>query len=264
MSDEIVEPTVPDQPADPPPMPKATREDRLRRQLIGPFTVGQVIGVVGSIVLSALVLIVLTSPLSVPPSASPPRPGASFVAVGPQVEGLRIGDLAPEFTGTTPSGETVGLVDLQGNPIRLADMRGHPVWINFWATWCPPCQEETPILREMQAKYGAMGLELVAISVQETTADDVRAYVDRYQLRYTVGFDATSAIFHTYHAFGLPTQLFLDSGGVIRNVVLGPITRAEADEIITGLLPSTSGSPAPTGSPARTAAPTAAPGQRPS
>ena len=53
----------------------------------------------------------------------------------------------------------------------------------------------------------------MAISVQETSADDVRSYVDRYGLDYTVGFDATSAIFHTYQAYGLPTQLFLDPTG---------------------------------------------------
>ena len=82
----------------------------------------------------------------------------------------------------------------------------------------------------------------MAISVQETTADDVRAYVDRYGLNYTVGFDATSAVFHTYRAFGLPTQLFLDGDGVIRKVVLGPITRAEAESTVQGLL-GISGSP---------------------
>ncbi len=158
--------------------------------------------------------------------------------VGSPEPGLRIGDVAPELTGTTPAGETVELTDLDGNPIRLADLRGHPVWINFWATWCPPCQEETPILRDMHDKYADDGLEVVAISVQETTADDVRAYVERYGLDYTVGFDATSAIFHTYHAFGLPTQLFLDKDGVIRDVVLGPISREAAEQKIQDLLDS--------------------------
>ena len=233
------EPLTPDsQPAASPPSKRA-RDERLRRQLIGPFTVGQVLAVLGSIVATAVLLVVLTRPLGgATPQPSQPRPGASFVAVGPQVEGLRIGDLAPEFTGTTPSGETVQLLDLNGNPIRLADMRGKVVWINFWATWCPPCQEETPILRSLHEKYADDGLALVAVSVQETTVDDVRAYVDRYGLKYTVGFDATSAIFHTYHAFGLPTQLFVDREGVIRDVVLGPISNAEAERILSGLLAS--------------------------
>jgi cytochrome c biogenesis protein CcmG, thiol:disulfide interchange protein DsbE len=224
------------QPAASPP-PRRTRDERLRRPLIGPFTVGQVLAVLASIAMTAGVLVVLTTPLGGrSPQPTPQRPGASFVAVGPQVEGLRIGDRAPEFTGTTPSGQTVELLDLSGNPIRLADLRGKVVWINFWATWCPPCQEETPILRAMHDKYADDGLALVAVSVQETTADDVRAYVERYSLGYTVGFDATSAIFHTYHAYGLPTQFFLDREGVIRQVVLGPVTNAEVDGILAGLL----------------------------
>lgn len=150
-------------------------------------------------------------------------------------EGFRVGDVAPEFTGTA-NGQTVGLVDLGGNPIRLADLRGRPVWINFWATWCPPCQEETPVLRDMYEKYTPAGLALVSISVQETTADDVRAYVQRYGLAYTVGFDATSAIFHTYHVYVLPTQVFLDRDGVIRQVTLGQMTDKQADSILADLI----------------------------
>lgn len=180
-------------------------------------------------------LVVFTSPLNVPPQATQPRPGSSFFAVGSPQAGLRVGDVAPELVGTV-NGQTVELTDLDGNVIRLADLRGRPVWINFWATWCPPCQEETPVLRDVYEQYVDEGLALIAISVQETTIEDVRAYVQLYDLRYTVGFDATSAIFTTYQAFGLPTQLFLDREGVIRHVVLGPITREGAEEIISGLL----------------------------
>ncbi len=113
------------------------------------------------------------------------------------------------------------------------------MWINFWASWCPPCQEETPVLRDLHEAYADDGLAIVAISVQETTIDDVRAYVDRYDLEYTVGFDGTSAIFHTYQAFGLPTQLFLDRDGVIRQVVLGPVNRAQAEQILAPLIAGT-------------------------
>jgi len=210
--------------------------DRWRRPLIGPFTVAQVLAVIAAVVATALFVTLLRAPIGVLPSPRPQQPGATGVPVGPPLEGLHIGDLAPEFTGTTATGEAVELKDLDGNTIRLADLRGRPVWVNFWATWCPPCQEETPVLRDMYEKYADDGLALVAISVQETTADDVRAYVDRYDLGYTVGFDATSAIFHTYKAFVLPTQIFIDRDGVIRHVQLGPVTRAAAEGIIDGLI----------------------------
>ena len=231
----MTEPTETQSPTESP--SASPKQNRLRRKLIGPFTGAQVLGVVAAIAISGVALAVLTSPIT-RPTPTPPRPGSSMYVVGSPQPGLQIGDVAPEFRGTTPSGETVQLADLDGNPIRLEDLRGHPVWINFWATWCPPCQEETPILRDMHEKYGDEGLEIVAISVQETTSDDVRAYVERYGLDYTVGFDATSAVFHTYHAFGLPTQLFLDENGVIREVVLGPITREQAESTIQGLLDS--------------------------
>lgn len=209
--------------------------DRWRRPLVGPFNLLQLVGVVAAVLVAAVALAVLTAPLAGPPAPTQPRPGSGFVPVGSAVPGLRVGDQAPEFVGTV-NGQSVELLDLDGNPIRLADLRGRPVWINFWATWCPPCQEETPILRDLYEEHADEGLALVAISVQETTVDDVRAYVDRYELGYTVGFDATSAIFHTYRAFGLPTQLFVDREGIIRQVVLGPITRDQAEQILDPLL----------------------------
>jgi peroxiredoxin len=207
------------------------------RRIIGPFTGLQIVAVLAAVLVTGGLLAILNAPISTAPQPSLPAPGSSFVPVGEPVEGLRIGDVAPEFSATV-NGQTVQLTDLDGNPIRLSDLRGRPVWINFWASWCPPCQEETPVLRDLYDRYSGSdsGLEVVAISVQETTAEDVRDYVERYDLDFTVGFDATSAIFRTYRAYGLPTQLFLDRDGVIRNVVLGPVSRAQAESIIAPLL----------------------------
>jgi cytochrome c biogenesis protein CcmG, thiol:disulfide interchange protein DsbE len=212
------------------------QSSRWQRPFIGPFTMFQTVAVLVAVAFTGLLLVFINTPLSNPATPGLPTPGSGFVPVGDPVEGLRIGDIAPEFTGTTADGQTIQLTDLDGNPITLAALRGRPVWINFWASWCPPCQAETPVLRDAFAAHEDEGLALVAISVQETTVEDVRAYVERYSLRYTVGFDATSAIFHTYRAFGLPTQLFLDRDGVIRNIVLGPVTRAQVEQILAPLL----------------------------
>lgn len=205
----------------------------LLRRIIGPFRVVEVVAVLVSVAVTAAVLLFATTPLAAP-GADQPKPGSSFYLVGPAGQGLRVGDVAPELTGLA-NGEEVGLTDLDGNPIRLADLRGHPVWINFWATWCPPCQEETPVLRDVYEEFAPSGLKLVAISVQETSIDDVRAYVQRFGLRYTIGFDATSAVFHTYRAYGLPTHVFVDGQGVIREIILGPVTRDRAEQIVTRL-----------------------------
>jgi peroxiredoxin len=210
-----------------------------RKPLVGPFSALQIASLLVAIAATLAILAVINTPIAAAPQPSMPAPGASFVPVGAAVEGLRVGDLAPDFTGTD-NGQTIQLTDLDGNPIRLADLRGRPVWISFWASWCPPCQAETPILRDVYNEHSAQGLALVAISVQETSPDDVRAYVQKYGLNYTVGFDATSAIFHTYHAYGLPTQLFLDRNGIIRNVVLGPVSQTQVEQILAPLI----GSPA--------------------
>jgi len=208
---------------------------RSQRPLVGPFTARQLAIVVTAVVVLAVVLVGLTTPLAKPPDTTLPQPGSGFYPVGEPTVGLAAGDLAPELTGTT-DGQTVQLADLDGNPIRLSDLRGRPVWLNFWATWCPPCQEETPVLRDVYEQYRGQGLAVIAVSVQETTPDDVKTYVNTYGLEYTVGFDATSAVFHTYRAFGLPTQYFIDGNGVIRKLVLGPVTREEATAYIEALL----------------------------
>ena len=82
---------------------------------------------------------------------------------------------------TRPDGTPFRLTDLDGQPVSLADLRGKAVWVNFWASWCPPCQAETPVLRQVAATYKDRGLVVLGISVQESTASDVKAYVDKYR-----------------------------------------------------------------------------------
>ncbi len=211
------------------------RPDRWRQRVFGPFSLLQLTAVVGVVVITAIALVVLTAPLAGGDQAGLPTPGPGYVAVGAATTGLRVGQPAPELTGMH-DGQQVGLTDLDGNPITLAALRGRPVWINFWASWCPPCQQETPILHDEYDLHKADGLALVAISVQESTPDDVRAYVDRYGLDFTVGFDATSAIFHTYDAYVLPTQVFIDRDGIVRDVVLGIVSRDQVEQMLAPLL----------------------------
>lgn len=213
---------------------QSTRADWSRRPFIGPFSVRHLVIVLAALLVLTGLLVVLTRPVAELPQ-EPLQPGSGFVPVGDPRDGLSVGDRAPELEGEV-GGAKVQLYDLDGNLIRLEDLRGKVVWINFWATWCPPCQEETPVLRDVYEKYHDEGLALVAISVQETTVEDVRRYVDLYDLDYTVAFDGSAAIFHAYRAYGLPTQLFLDRDGVIRQVVLGPISREQAERIVEPLL----------------------------
>ena len=222
-----------------------------RRGIVGPFTGRQLATGLVVVLAAALVLVVATQPL-VAPSATPapPDPAATQYLVGSPGEGLRVGDLAPELEITGPDGNPAPLVDLDGNPVRLADLRGQPVWINFWASWCPPCQAETPTIRDTAVAYAPQGLEVIGISVQEATEDDVRAYAEKYDLGYTVAADLTGDVFRTYRVFGLPTQYFLDGNGIIRSIAQGPVTpeTAASNLALLGLV-DPAASPPPNGSP---------------
>ncbi len=208
-----------------------------RRGLIGPFTGRQLASVVAVVVVAALAISLATRPIAPGPGAPTPLPAVTPFIVGPATEGLRPGDLAPELEVTRGDGTVVSLTDLDGHPVRLADLRGKLVWLNFWATWCPPCQAETPVLRDMDAAYGGRGLAIIGIAVQETTVDDVRAYAQRYELGYDIAFDASADIFHRYRVFALPTQFFIAPDGRVLEVVNGPLTDATATQRVEAWLP---------------------------
>ena len=214
-----------------------------RRNLIGPFSARQVLLAFGSVVVLAAVIAIATRPLGETGTGTLPDPRATAYLVGSPTVGLRPGSLAPELTTSRSDGSTFQLTDLDGKPIRLAELRGKAVWLNFWASWCPPCQAETPVLREIATTYRDRGLAIIGVEVQETV-EDGRRYVQRYGLPYSIGADVSGEIFHLYRVFALPTQFLIDGDGVIRHVVNGPVTQGAAEALIAPLLPGpASGSP---------------------
>ena len=213
---------------------------RERHGVIGPFSGRQLIFAFVAVIMAVIVLVGVTTPLGTTangPGPVDPRASAYIISSPPAV-GLKIGATAPEFSATNDDGTTYQLTDLDGRPIRLADLRGKAVWVNFWTTWCPPCQSEVPILRDLAERYKGQGLEVVAVSVQETSPADVKAYATKYQLPYTIGFDGSGKIFHAYKGYGLPTQVFIDSNGVIASIVGAPLDEAGAIAQIERILPT--------------------------
>ena len=218
-----------------------------RRGLIGPFGGRQLLVGVLAIVVSAIVLVIVTTPLGTVGGPGPGDPQPTQFVLGPKpTNGLRAGDVPPEFTITGAGGARVALTDLDGNPVQLAALRGKAVWLNFWASWCPPCQSETPILRDLADRYRDRGLVVVGISVQESSPANVADYARRYQLGYTIATDSTGEIFRTWKLYGLPTQFFIGPEGAIRSVVPAPLTETRAIGQIEAVLPSSS---SPSGSP---------------
>lgn len=143
------------------------------------------------------------------------------------------GGPAPDFVNA--DGSTPLLRGLDDRQIRLADFAGRPLWIVFWATWCIPCQEEASHIEAAYRAHAPNGLAVLAIDVQEPTAA-VRDYVASHNLSYAIGLDPTAAIMALYGARGLPSHVFVDRAGVIRDRYAGQLTAATMEAHLGAIL----------------------------
>ncbi len=193
----------------------------------------EVLTIIGITIVGIAIAYGVTRPIEPPAASASTGLGTSFYRIGAETQGVAIGQRAPDFTGQQ-DGRDVQLTDLDGRPISLSSLAGHPLWVNFWATWCPPCQSETPDLEAVAQAHAADGLVLLAIDVQEP-AGVVRAYVTQYGLTYQIGLDTTAAIMQRYGVFGLPTHYFIDRQGLIRDRFFGPLSRAEMERRVAAI-----------------------------
>lgn len=202
-----------------------------------------------SVVVVAVLLVVVTTPLGSATPIGPNDPQATQFVLNPGAQiGVRPGDIPPELEIAGLAGAREPLRDLAGNPVRLADLRGKAVWLNFWASWCPPCQAETPVIRDVADAYRDRGLVVIGVSVQESSPANVAAYAARYQLDYTIAADSTGEVYRRYNPPGLPTSIFIGPEGAVRSFVLAPLSEAGARAQVEAILPRPSGTTAPSAS----------------
>ena len=155
------------------------------------------------------------------------RPDASGIAQG--------GSGEPALDFVTSDGSSALLLGLDDRPIRIADFAGRPLWIVFWATWCIPCQEEAAHIEAAYRAHAPDSLAVLAIDVQEPTTA-VRDYVEAHGLSYAIGIDPTAAVMALYGARGLPSHVFVDSEGVIRDRYAGQLTAATMEKHLGAIL----------------------------
>ncbi len=113
------------------------------------------------------------------------------------------------------------LPTLDGGQARLGDLRGRPVILNFWASWCPPCRLEMPALQRVHEAYEG---RIVVVGVHMTVADTVeraRAFVQERGLTFPIWLDVQGRASETYNVVSLPTTFFIDARGTICEVVVG-------------------------------------------
>ncbi|MEA2447337.1 MAG: cytochrome c biosis protein CcmG, thiol:disulfide interchange protein DsbE [Actinomycetota bacterium] len=131
------------------------------------------------------------------------------------------GDRAPEFSAQ--------LLDGSGS-LALVDLRGKPVMLNFWASWCAPCKDEAPMLQRASEKYGDE-IAFVGVDIRDAKSDAL-AFVDGYGLDYPHIRDEDLKIYDDFGLTGQPETFFLDENGVIVEHVNGPLFEDSLTELL--------------------------------
>lgn len=114
------------------------------------------------------------------------------------------------------------LTDLQGRTVRLSDLRGRVVFINVWATWCPPCIEEMPTIQKLYDRLHARGLQVLAVSIDALGKQVVAPFVQARQWSFPVLLDTQSMIERLYQTGGVPESFIVDKRGQLVEKVVGP------------------------------------------
>lgn len=128
-------------------------------------------------------------------------------------------DGAPQVGHPLPD---FNLPDLQGSGVQLLALRGKVVFINIWATWCPPCVEEMPTIQRLYDRLHERGLEILAISIDALGAQVVAPFMQQYGLTFPALLDPTGSIERLYRTGGVPESFVIDKQGRLVEKVVGP------------------------------------------
>lgn len=151
--------------------------------------------------------------------------GNTITAAGGLPPAPAVGHPAPAFTLTSVTGE----------PVDLAALRGQPVVLNFWATWCPPCRAELP---ELQAASERLAGQVAVVGVNQVEpAAQVADFAQRLGLTFTIPLDERGQVSHAYGVRSLPTTFFIDRTGVIRHIQSGALNEATLVQALESIYP---------------------------
>lgn len=143
-------------------------------------------------------------------------------------EGPGEGDKAPDFTLTT----------LDGREVSLSDFKGQKVILNFWATWCPPCKAEMPHMQEYYEQYHEKAnVEMLAVNL--TTIDNgkeaIEKFAGEYGLTFPIPLDEDGVQGTVYQAQTIPTSYMIDTDGIIRHKILGPMNKEMMIQLVENM-----------------------------
>jgi len=134
---------------------------------------------------------------------------------------IKQGSPAPKFT----------LPGLDGKPVSLADFKGKVVFLNIWATWCPPCRDEMPSMEKLYQGLRGKDFEILAVSIDATGAKAVNPFVKEFKLSFPVLLDPEESLKNLYGMTGVPESFIINKQGIIEKVVIGPMDWATPEVI---------------------------------
>jgi cytochrome c biogenesis protein CcmG, thiol:disulfide interchange protein DsbE len=137
------------------------------------------------------------------------RSAATEVSIETSVPASRVG---VQTGAPAPVFEVPGY---DGRPLRLAAFRGHPIVLNFWTSWCPPCRAEAPTLEAVYLSYMSRGVVFIGVDLQNDTWADSRAFLTQHKITYPQGRDETGKVGRTYHVVEIPTTYFIKPDGTV-------------------------------------------------
>lgn len=158
---------------------------------------------------------------------------ASSGAAQSSITWALVGQGAPDFTIQTYTWR--GAPNAVSQTIHLAALRGSPVVVNFWASWCDACRAEAPLLEQSWRQYQSRGVVFIGLDFDDDQPDAV-AFLQQYGITYLNGPDATEEIAVHYAVPGLPTTIFINRAGVIAGRHIGQLDQATLDQAIAATL----------------------------
>ena len=149
--------------------------------------------------------------------------------------GLVKANNGPREVGVAPD---FSLTGFDGRTVKLSDLRGKVVIVNFWASWCPPCREEAAYLEQTWRKYQEQGVVFIGVDWVDTNKEAL-AYIKEFDITYINGPDTGTRIADDYRIKGVPETFYVAKNGELRGVHIGPLQSPELDEKIEELLKET-------------------------
>ena len=160
------------------------------------------------------------------------RPAADASVDGVTAVNLVGEEAAAPVIGTVPAGFTATTVD--GKPISLESLKGHPVWLTFGASWCSSCAAEAPDIQAAYERAKAQGAVVLEVFINEDAAT-VKDYAQRIGLTYPAVADPQTDIASAYRVIGIPAHFFIDRTGVLRDARTGSMSSQDMDQALQGI-----------------------------